>query len=219
MHELGERVTNEIDWRKVLRDAIEKNIRIRPYREKDRLLSGRVFEDVCYRALSYEYLSPGYTITKPGETAHIKKLMSQDEDDSWHPNFPDSLILQHLNRNVTKLVGIAEYKMTTPFLFYGNLRNQFEGFTRLVNFLRQNEARRGREILEELLRRRMVKLEIPQDVKFIYVVPLDKTAKWIPTKPSAVSNFQEKQIPLTSKVIKREIGIYKRKNPQLFPNQ
>jgi len=120
---------------------------------------------------------------------------------------------------VTKLVGIAEYKMTTPFLFYGKLRNQFEGFTRLVNFLGQNEAKRGKEILEKLFRRWIAKLEIHQDVKFIYVIPLDKAAKWIPTKPSAISNFQEMQIPLTSKVIKREIRIYKRKNPRLFLNQ
>ena len=149
MRELGERNTSEINWGKVLIEAIEKNLRIKAYRENFQLLTGRVFESLSYVALLQDYPPPNYTITTPGNTAHIRKLMRKEELAEFEPHFPDGLILQNTNQGAVKLVGIAEYKMTTSFFqYYGKLRNQFKGFSRFIDFLSQNEARRGREILE-----------------------------------------------------------------------
>jgi len=208
-----ERNTGEIDWGKVLIEAIEENLRVKPYRENLQLLTGRVFESLGYEALSQDYPPPDYTITTPGDTAHIRKLMRKKELAAFDPHFPDGLILQNINQRVVKLVGVVEYKMSTPFQYYGKLRNQFKGFTRLIDFLGKNNAQRGKEVLGKLLRRGIVRLEVPQNVRFIYVSPLDTAvkAKWIPTTSSAIDNFQEKQIPLTSKDIRKQIRRAQRK--------
>ncbi len=160
---------------------------------------GRVVEYLGYAMVRELYPMDSYRVVSPQDMTLFRRLFTEEERKMWQFSIPDGLIFKKEDRfpgRVFELFGFAEYK-ATRWRNLTQLREQFDGFMRLVDFIKWGNEYRGRQILKELLGRNTDFLLVPKDIKFVYVSPSDESVDGIPTSLYGVEHLEKKPLPLS----------------------
>ena len=199
----------EIDtcWEEAMLSGLDEWVKENAGLPENRVL-GRVFEYLGYAALLERY-PPPFILTGPGRTARIRWLISPVEKANWGVSIPDGIVLRREGSMFFSLVGIVDYKVANVRNL-GKQRAQFAGFDQLIAFFRHQGGIRGRNILRRVLGEEIKRLEIPENVKFIYVVPRGRTVEGVATSLYGRDNLEEVSLSFTAQEVREKIEIFKR---------
>lgn len=167
-------------------------------------LVGRVFEKLSLHLVRDVYPESRYTVFSPIQVEQLKKFMNDDDIRVWGLSFPDGIIFEKLdNEGSLRLAAFAEYKMAS-FSNLENRREQITGFTNLIDLMRIDGASKGRNILGRFFGRTVPRLEVPDDVSFLYITPQDRSAD-AATTLYEIDNMIELRFPQISNQIKKRV--------------
>lgn len=205
VHELVGVSPAEQYWQNALATGIKETIILHQGRGGEFFLLGRTFEFLGYALVSESYPPPKFILTAPPKTSFLKNFFAEGELERWQPCFPDGILFERTEaEGVLRIKAIVEYKVSDPRNMRG-LQYQFDGFENLLALLRCGSAARNKEILGECFDMNIPLLEVPQEVKFIYVVPQGRTVVDVPTSRAARANFVEMIFPQNPQDIRERI--------------
>lgn len=174
MNELPSIRPPEYFWHVARRDI--RNIVNNDSRSTSGNLVGKVFERLSLSLVKEIYPRTSHIILGPSDMRAFKGSIDINDINSWGLNFPDGIVFERIDSQWSlRLEAITEYKMASLEKLEDR-REQFDGFVRLLDFLRADNASKGKNILGRYFGREIPRPQIPETAKFLYVTPQDRSA-------------------------------------------